>query len=137
MGSVGKRAAGWAVRRSDLLLLIVTAAGLVAGGVASLAGAGEVADAAWLAAAACGLGYALWAAIDALRHGRGGDQQQQVRAPYRPSGGAVDNTPQHASHSVRRHAPGTGPEDGQPRDLWPPGLTEYAHRDEAGVVAGV
>ena len=69
--------------------------------------------------------------------GRGNDQQQQVRAPYRPSGGAVDNTPQHASHSVRRHAPGTGPEDGQPRDLWPPGLTEYAHRDEAGVVAGV
>src|SRR6516164_8773186 len=70
LGSVVNRAAGWAVRRSDLLLLIVTAAGLVAGGVASLAGAGDVADAAWLAAAACGLGYALWAAIDALRHGR-------------------------------------------------------------------
>src|SRR6516162_6363382 len=70
VGSVVKRAAGWAVRRSDLLLLIATAAGLVAGGVASLAGGGDVADAAWLAAAACGLGDALWSAAGAIRRGR-------------------------------------------------------------------
>ena len=70
MESGVRRAAGWATRRSALLLFIVTAAALVAGGVASLAGAGGVAGAAWLAAAACGLGYALWSAADAIRRGR-------------------------------------------------------------------
>ena len=69
MGTV-KRAAGWVTRRSASLLLIVTAAGLAAGGVASLAGAAGAADAAWLAASACGLGYALWSAADAIRRGR-------------------------------------------------------------------
>ena len=38
--------------------------------MAWLAGAGGVADAAWLAAAACGLGYALWSAADSIRRGR-------------------------------------------------------------------
>jgi magnesium-transporting ATPase (P-type) len=69
MGTI-KRAARWVARQSASLLLIVTATGLAAGGVASLAGAAAAADAAWLAAAACGLGYALWAAADAIRRGR-------------------------------------------------------------------
>ena len=70
MGTVVKRAAGWVARHSAPLLLAVTAACLAAGIVASLAGAGDFADAAWLAAAACGLGYALWSAVDAIRRGR-------------------------------------------------------------------
>jgi len=45
----------WLVRRSALLLLVVTTAGMAAGGVARLAGASGAADAAWLAAAACGI----------------------------------------------------------------------------------
>jgi cation transport ATPase len=40
--------------------------------MARLAGDGAVADAAWLATAACGIGYALWSAIDSIRHGRVG-----------------------------------------------------------------
>ena len=31
-----------------------------------------VADAAWLATAACGIGYAVWSAIDSIRYGRVG-----------------------------------------------------------------
>ncbi len=65
-----RRAAGWFGRRSAVLLLGVTAIGLAAGGSAWLAGAGGVADACWLVAAAFGLGYALWSAVDAIRHGR-------------------------------------------------------------------
>jgi heavy metal translocating P-type ATPase len=53
-----------------VLLLAVTAAGLVAGGVAKLAGAGAVADGCWVASAAFGLAYALWSAADSLRRGR-------------------------------------------------------------------
>ena len=60
----------WLARRSALMLLVVTASGLAAGGLARLAGAGAVADAAWLATAACGLGYALWSAADSFRRGR-------------------------------------------------------------------
>jgi heavy metal translocating P-type ATPase len=60
----------WLVRRSALLLLTVTTAGLAAGGVASLAGASGAADAAWLAAAACGLAYSLWIAVTSIAHGR-------------------------------------------------------------------
>ncbi len=66
----GFRVAAWLARRSSWLLLIVTAACLAAGGVAWLAGARGFADGAWLAAAAVGLGYALWSAADAIRHGR-------------------------------------------------------------------
>ena len=51
-------------------MLGVTAVGLAAGGLAWLAGAGGVADTCWLASAAFGLGYALWSAADAIRHGR-------------------------------------------------------------------
>ena len=65
-----RSAAGWFGRRSAVLMLGVTAAGLAAGGLAWLAGAGGVADTCWLASAAFGLGYALWSAADAIRHGR-------------------------------------------------------------------
>jgi heavy metal translocating P-type ATPase len=65
-----RMAAAWLSRRSAVGLLSLTVAGLAAGGVAWLAGAGGVADAAWLAAAACGLGYALWSAADSIRRGR-------------------------------------------------------------------
>ena len=60
----------WLVRRSALLLLAVTTAGLAIGGVASLAGASGAADAAWLAASACGLAYSLWIAVASIAHGR-------------------------------------------------------------------
>jgi cation transport ATPase len=62
----------WSRRRGALVLLVVTVSGLAAGGLARLAGAGEAADAAWLATAACGLGYAVWAAADDIRRGRVG-----------------------------------------------------------------
>jgi hypothetical protein len=62
----------WLARRSALMLLVLTASGPAAGGLARLAGAGEVADAAWLATAACGLGYALWSAAEGIRRGRVG-----------------------------------------------------------------
>jgi heavy metal translocating P-type ATPase len=63
-------ASGWVRRRSAVLLLGVTAAGLAAGGVAWLAGARGVADTCWLVAAGFGLGYALWSAADAICRGR-------------------------------------------------------------------
>jgi heavy metal translocating P-type ATPase len=69
-GGLLRSAAGWFGRRSAVLLLVVTAAGLAAGGLALLAGAGGVADACWLVSAAFGLGYALWSAVDGIRHGR-------------------------------------------------------------------
>jgi len=62
--------AGWLGRRSAVLLLAVTAAGLTAGGLAWLAGAAGAADACWLVSAAFGLGYALWSAADSIRRGR-------------------------------------------------------------------
>ena len=57
---------GWLGRRAALVLLVVTISGLVVGGLARLAGAGTVSDVAWLATAACGLGYALWSAADSV-----------------------------------------------------------------------
>ena len=60
----------WLRRRSALVLLALTVSGLAAGGLARLAGAGTVADAAWLATAGCGLGYALWSAVGSFRRGR-------------------------------------------------------------------
>ena len=64
------RAWAWLGRRSASLLLGVTTAGLAAGGVAWLAGGRGTADAAWLAAAACGLGYAVWVSAASLARGR-------------------------------------------------------------------
>jgi len=52
------------------LLLGLTALGLAAGGLAWLAGGRGAADTCWLIAAAVGLAYALWSAVDAIRHGR-------------------------------------------------------------------
>ncbi len=68
--SLLRSAADWLGRRSALLLLSATTAGLAAGGAGWIAGAGRVADGCWLVAAAFGLGYALWSAVDAVRHGR-------------------------------------------------------------------
>ena len=60
----------WLRRQSAVLLLGLTALGLAGGGLAWLAGARAAADLCWLIAAAIGLGYALWSAVDAIRHGR-------------------------------------------------------------------
>ena len=60
----------WLVRRSAPLLLAATVAGLAAGGLARLVGADAAADVAWLATAACGIGYALWIAAAGLWRGR-------------------------------------------------------------------
>ena len=70
--AIARRAGRWLCRRTALLLLVVTAAGLAAGGLARLAGAGDVADGAWLVAAGFGLGYAVWSAVESLRRGRVG-----------------------------------------------------------------
>jgi heavy metal translocating P-type ATPase len=67
-----RSAAGSVGRRAAALLLVLTAAGLAAGGVARLAGAAGVADACWLVSAGLGLAYALWSAADSLRRGRVG-----------------------------------------------------------------
>jgi cation transport ATPase len=61
-----------AARQMPLALLAVITSGLAAGGILHLAGAGAAGDTAWLAAAACGSAYALWAIADALRRGRVG-----------------------------------------------------------------
>jgi cation transport ATPase len=68
--TVVPRARAWLGRRAALLLLVATASGLAAGGLARLAGAGEAADAAWLITAALGLGYALWSAAESILRGR-------------------------------------------------------------------
>ena len=65
-----QRAQAWLGRRAALLLLVATASGLAAGGLADLAAAGAVADAAWLATAAVGLGYAVWSAAESIVRGR-------------------------------------------------------------------
>jgi len=65
-----QRARAWLGRRVSLLLPVATASGLAAGGLAHLAGAAAAADAAWLATAALGLGYALWSAAESIVRGR-------------------------------------------------------------------
>jgi heavy metal translocating P-type ATPase len=70
MMRIPQRTWAWLCRRSALALLVVTVSGLAAGGLARLSGAGTAADAAWLASAACGLGYAVWSAVDSFRRGR-------------------------------------------------------------------
>ena len=60
----------WMDGRSAALLLVVTALGLAGGGIAALAGAGAARDGVWLAGAAIGLGYALWATAAGIRRGR-------------------------------------------------------------------
>ena len=65
-----RRTRAWLGRRAALILLVVTASGLAAGGLAYVAGAGPAADAAWLVTAACGLGYAVWSAAASILRGR-------------------------------------------------------------------
>jgi hemerythrin HHE cation binding domain-containing protein len=67
---VAQSARAWVARRVAMLLLLVTAAGLAAGGVARLAGAGQAADAVWLGVAVCGMAYACWIAAAAIARGR-------------------------------------------------------------------
>jgi heavy metal translocating P-type ATPase len=62
----------WVAGHSAALLLAAALCGLVAGGAAWFAGATGAANAAWAAAAAGGLAYALWAMVEALRGGRMG-----------------------------------------------------------------
>ena len=57
-------------RRSAAALAAVTIAGLAAGAVLHLTGWGGAGNDAWLATAACGAAYALWAMADALWHRR-------------------------------------------------------------------
>ena len=68
--SVAQSARAWLARRVAMLLLLVTAAGLAAGGAARLAGAGQAAGAVWLGVAACGMAYACWTAAAAIARGR-------------------------------------------------------------------
>ena len=70
MRTIPRRTWAWLRRRSALALLVVTLSGLAVGGLARLAGADAIADAAWLVSAACGLGYAVWSAAESLRRGR-------------------------------------------------------------------
>jgi cation transport ATPase len=68
--TVARGARAWLGRRAAPLLLVVTAAGTAAGGVAWLAGAGRTADVVWLGVAICGLAYACWVAVAGIAHGR-------------------------------------------------------------------
>jgi heavy metal translocating P-type ATPase len=68
--TVARAGRAWLARRAAPLLLVVTTAGLAAGGVAWLAGDHQTADAMWLGVAACGLAYACWVAVAAIARGR-------------------------------------------------------------------
>jgi heavy metal translocating P-type ATPase len=60
----------WLGRNLANVLLTVTVTGLLAGGIARLAGNAPAAHALWLAVSACGAAYALWEEADSLRHRR-------------------------------------------------------------------
>jgi heavy metal translocating P-type ATPase len=60
----------WIGSHLAIVLLGTTVAGLLSGGLASLAGATAARDAAWFAVGCCGAAYAFWAMIDSLRRGR-------------------------------------------------------------------
>ena len=68
--SVARGTRAWLARRAALLLFLVTAAGLAAGGAAWLAGAGQAADVVWLGVGVCGVAYACWVAVAAIARGR-------------------------------------------------------------------
>jgi cation transport ATPase len=59
-------------RLREPALLAVTLAALLAGGIAWLAGAGDVADACWITGTAVAIVPATWWVVDALRHRRVG-----------------------------------------------------------------
>ena len=60
----------WLARHLAVAVLAAVTLALAAGGVAHLAGAARAGDAAWLASAAVGMAYALWAIADAARQRR-------------------------------------------------------------------
>src|SRR5665811_341213 len=59
-----------ASRAMPMLLLAVTVAGLLAGGLAHLAASSAAGNAAWFVVGCCGALYALWEMVDSLRHRR-------------------------------------------------------------------
>ena len=63
-------ASQWLGRNLAGLLLSASGAGLLAGGVARLAGAAAAGNAAWLVVGGLGAAYALWEVLDSLRHRR-------------------------------------------------------------------
>ncbi len=60
----------WLARYQAALLLAVIVTDLAVGGVLHGAGSAAAGDAAWLAASACGLAYAVWTMVDSLRRQR-------------------------------------------------------------------
>jgi len=70
MGDVRRGWRAWAARHAAAVLLMVTVAGLIAGGLLYLAGRADAAEAAWFAVGGCGALYALWSMADSLRHRR-------------------------------------------------------------------
>ena len=62
----------WLDRHAAIGLLLLSATGLAAGGALHLAGASSAGNVAWLAVSGCGLAYAVWTMIAALRHRRVG-----------------------------------------------------------------
>src|SRR6516225_2388188 len=70
MGDVRRGGRAWPARHAAAVLLTVTVAGLIAGGLLHLAGRADAADAAWFAVGGCGALYALWSMADSLRHRR-------------------------------------------------------------------
>jgi len=71
-GTISRTAWQWLSRRVSSLLLVVTGTGLLAGGIMHTTSLGSTGDMAWIAAAACGTCYALWAVADSLRQRRAG-----------------------------------------------------------------
>ena len=63
-------AGDWLGRHLAPVLLVIAVAGLLAGGLARLAGAGAAGDVAWFVVGCCGAAYAFWAMIDTLRRRR-------------------------------------------------------------------
>ena len=60
----------WLARHVAAVLLTVTVAGLIAGGLLHLAGRADAAGAVWFAVGGCGALYALWSMADSLRRRR-------------------------------------------------------------------
>ena len=72
-GAVNREpAVRWLDRHSAVGLLVLSAAGVAVGGALHLAGAASPGDTAWLTVSWCGLAYAIWAMVVALRHHRVG-----------------------------------------------------------------
>jgi len=70
MGEVRHAWRAWPARHAAAVLLTVTVAGLIAGGLLHLAGRADAAGAMWFAVGGCGALYALWSMADSLRRHR-------------------------------------------------------------------